>query len=147
MKLIFVCEGNTCRSPMMEFAFKDYLELQYKNGIEAESRGISAEDGSLSPYAQTVLIAHGIAYSDGRTKRFTAEDYDGADVIIAVTDDIAKRLVENYGRNKIYRLSEIADAEIPDPCGKGLEEYERTYRKISASLPFILQFLEMNFNV
>lgn len=147
MKLIFVCEGNTCRSPMMEFAFKDHLELQYKNGIEVESRGISAEGGSLSPYAQTVLIAHGIAYDAKQPEKFTADDYVSADVIIAVTDDIARRLVESYGRNKIFALSEIADAEISDPCGKGLEEYEKTYRAVSASLPFILQFLEVNFNV
>lgn len=147
MKLYFVCEGNTCRSPMMEFAFRDYLELQYIEGVEVASRGIAGGHGALSPYASAVLFAHGIVHTEKPSRLFTDGDHEDADLIVALTDEIAKRLVEVYGRDKVIALSELADIDIPDPCGKGLEDYEKTYRVINATLPIILDFIRAKFDI
>lgn len=145
MKVIFVCEGNTCRSPMLEFALKRHLNALGTSDIDAESRGLHANNKPLSPYCEAVLSAHAVPYSERLSKVFSEQDLSNADVVIAVTARIADVLREEYANdfntNKIYSLYDIANCEVADPYGKGLEEYEKTYKSIDGILPELLNFL------
>ena len=145
MKVIFVCEGNTCRSPMLEFALKRHLNALGASDIDAESRGLHADKKPLSPYCEAVLSAHAIPYKQRLSIAFSAQDLSNADVVIAVTARIADVLREKYANDfntdKIYSLYDIANCEVADPYGKGLEEYEKTYKSINGILPELLNFL------
>lgn len=145
MKVIFVCEGNTCRSPMLEFALKRHLNALGTSDIDAESRGLHANNKPLSPYCEAVLSAHAVPYSERLSKVFSEQDLSDADIVITVTARIAEALREEYtsdfNSNKIYSLRDIANCEIADPYGKGLEEYEKTYKSIDGILPELLNFL------
>ena len=92
-----------------------------------------------------MLSAHAITYKKRLAIAFSAQDLSNADVVIAVTARIADVLREKYANdfntNKIYSLYDIANCEVADPYGKGLEEYEKTYKSINGILPELLNFL------
>ncbi len=68
LNIIFVCTGNTCRSPMAEFLFKDYLKQKKRSAdFTVSSAGLLAEKGSaLSPQADAVLTDLGVKHASDR---------------------------------------------------------------------------------
>ena len=86
-KILFVCHGNICRSPMAEFILKDLVR---KAGCAAEVRIASAatsreELGSpIYPPAQRQLRSHGVPFDDHRARQMTRADYDAYDLLIGM---------------------------------------------------------------
>lgn len=131
MKLLFVCTGNTCRSPMAEgFARQMFGDL-----LQVSSAGIDAWDGSeASSHALEVLREHDIDFSNHRSKRVTAERLEEADWIIPMTlaqQENLKRRYPQYG-HKIRYVGEWADKQfdVRDPWMGSLEDYRRTAQEI-----------------
>ena len=142
-RVVFVCTGNTCRSPMAAGLAKKLLadreqcrigDLR-KYGLEVVSAGLFAGDGSrATPEAVRAAKTRGADISRHRSRKLTSELTDSADVIFCMTEFHVSgvRRVSPSAANKVHRLHE--DGDIPDPIGGGLDVYRQTAEGIEEAL-------------
>ncbi|NLO97307.1 MAG: low molecular weight protein arginine phosphatase [Peptococcaceae bacterium] len=124
MKLLFVCTGNTCRSPMAMGLARKYFPPE----VEIYSAGIYAWEGQrVSEQAVEALKKKGIDISSHRAKKLTKEMLAEADYILTMTLAQADELRDVYPqyKEKIKTLGAWvgSEKEVPDPIGKPLEVY------------------------
>ncbi len=122
LNIIFVCTGNTCRSPMAEFLFKDYLKRKGRaSDFTVSSAGLAVEKGSvLSENACAALDVLGVKYNSGRkAKTFTVAMSLEADLIVAMSDMHAERC----GSDNAVSFEELIGSPISDPYGGSTREY------------------------
>lgn len=87
IKVLFVCHGNICRSPMAEFVMKDLVKKAGRDGeFDIASAATSSEEigNPVYPQAQRKLAEHGLACDGKRARQFTARDYSHYDLIIGM---------------------------------------------------------------
>ena len=134
MNILFVCTGNTCRSPMAQaIALKLIKEEPQKYGfIKVASAGLAAYDGDgPSFYAQEACAMNGSSLEDFRSQRITYDLLEAADLVLVMTEEHKYQLLlkaPQYGE-KIFTLGEFAGEEIDvgDPYGSNLEMYLQSY--------------------
>lgn len=142
MKVLFVCTGNTCRSPMLMYMLRDYAA---KTGCECEtdSAGFAAEDGAaLNASAERALKSRGIDCGGFAAKKFRAEVADGADVIFTMNEAGRGRIAAECARKTVVSLSEMAGREIGDPYGGAQSDYDALADLIESILDKILAHAE-----
>ncbi|MBM7582429.1 protein-tyrosine-phosphatase [Caldicoprobacter guelmensis] len=133
--VLFVCTGNTCRSPMAEALFKYLARRSGLEDIKAVSAGLAAIEGDrATPHAIEVMQRRGIDLSDHRAKNVDASLVEEADLILTMTYRHKSILSNMYPQatSKIHVLKEYVEdgaikgemAEILDPFGKPVEVYE-----------------------
>ena len=136
IKVMFVCLGNICRSPMAEFVLKDMVK---KQGLEKEfyiksSATSSEEIGNDIHYGtRDKLIQKGISFTKRKAVKLRAEDYQKYDYIIGMEKSNViniKRIVGEDIDDKIYRLLDFSDTprDIADPWYTG--NFEITFNDI-----------------
>lgn len=136
--ILFVCTGNTCRSPMAEIILKDKFK---KNGITdvlVKSAGIGYEEGSkITVNARKALNSVGLKATGFRAKQLTKKMLDKSDLILCMTEN-HKRALKNFPR--VYTIAEAVGVEdIPDPYGQSLEIYKKTLKAIDKACELILK--------
>ena len=114
-KIIFVCHGNICRSPMAEFIFRQLVKEEGReNEFAISSAAVSYEEegNGIYPYAADTLRKHGIPFGRHQAHRISKEEYEEADLVI-VMDSSNLRLMGRISENcdKVHKLLEYADAE------------------------------------
>ena len=84
VKILFVCHGNICRSPMAEFVMKEKMKSAGIEGFEVASAATSTEEigNPVYPPARRMLNAHGIDCSGKHARQMTAQDYEYYDYIV-----------------------------------------------------------------
>lgn len=126
MNIIFVCTGNTCRSPMAEH----YLKSKKLKDITVISRGFSSGD-SANPNSIAVMNEAGINISNHISNRITTEDIQQADAIICMTEAHKQMLLlSGAERNKLYVLGN----GISDPFGYDIDIYQKCRDSIFKSI-------------
>jgi protein-tyrosine-phosphatase len=127
MKTLFVCTGNTCRSPMAAALFTRLLTEAGKEGIEACSAGVSAFPGMpASSEAIRVMEEYGLDIRDHRTRLLTPDLIEDADLILCMEKGHLRAVRALGGGKKAHLLPAYAageDAEIEDPFGRGIKAY------------------------
>ena len=145
-RVLFVCYGNICRSPMAEFLLKDMVK---KKGIDdefyIESAGISDEEFGHSVHyrVKKILDDLGIDSSDKTARQINEKDYQKFDYIIGMEKSNVlniKEVMNDYD-NKVYRLLDFSNnpRNISDPWYTGL--FEETYKDIKEGLEYFLKYL------
>jgi len=134
-RIVFVCTGNTCRSPMAAAIARKLLAErgQTENGVETviESAGVATGDGlPASPEAVEVIAEMGGDLRSHRSRGLTREIVARADFVLAMTGshlDRAKELSpENAGRMELIDPS----GDVPDPIGGPVEVYRATAERL-----------------
>lgn len=139
MKVLFICTGNTCRSPMAEGLLKDMAK---KNNLETEvkSAGVFADDGGhVSENALSALEEMGIDISNHRSQSVNKELVEQADLILTMSKSHKESLILNYPhiKEKVFLLNEYAfdrARDIADPFGKRLSDYKIVRDEIMRAL-------------
>ena len=146
-KILFVCHGNICRSPMAEFVMKNLVK---NAGLEKEfiidSAATSTEEiGNGMHYGtRTKLSQMGIPYDDHRARQITRADADAYDLIIGMDQEnlfYMDRILGSGARPKIHLLLEWAGLkrDIADPWYTG--NFEQTYDDIDLGCRALLDDL------
>lgn len=135
MNILFVCTGNTCRSPMAA-AIMEKIAVENDLDVLIESAGLFANvGGTASDEAIEALDKMGIDLTFHQTKPITEELIEKSDIILAMTQ-AHKELLKPMAGDKVYTLKEYAgeNGDISDPYGGDLEEYEETANEIYDTL-------------
>ena len=143
MKIIFVCTGNTCRSPMAEYIMRDYCKKKNLN-IEIESRGLACSNGKvISDNSFSALKELGIDASAHRSQSFTLRDLFEADLIITMTQGHKDALLYHFkAGDKVKTFDEMSGVgNVVDPYGLGLKEYVQCRNQIEKGVLEIVEKL------
>lgn len=153
IKILFICHGNICRSPMAEFVLKDMVS---KRGIadqfEIASVATSTEEiwngvgNPVYPPAREELAKHGISCDGKRAVQLKASDYDNYDYLIGMDSMNIRNMMRILGEDpegKVYRMLDFGKnpRDIADPWYTG--DFEQTYRDILEGCEALLEAWEM----
>jgi protein-tyrosine phosphatase len=129
LKVLIVCTGNTCRSPMGEGILK-HLSKKYNTNIEVRSAGIFALDGDrASSNAILALDSIGIDISNHISNQLHGGMIEEADIVLTMTDNQKEAIIKRFPKSdkKVYSLNYYAfgiEKDIEDPYGGTLKDYE-----------------------
>ena len=150
-RIMFVCHGNICRSPMAEFIFKKMIA---ERGLEGEffvsSSATSREEivgnvgNPVYPPARAELLRHGIDPKGKRAVQITREDYDKYDLLITMDSMNVRNLMKIIGsdpENKVRKLMDYTSrgGDVADPWFTG--NFEVTYRDVADGCTGLLKEL------
>lgn len=145
MEIVFVCTGNTCRSPMAEVMAEAVLK---NNAIDADvkSRGIFANDGEpASEYAKLAVINYGLSLEEHTSKQISMADIQNAELILTMTDGHKKMLESICPKDKLFTIKEYCTGEqgdVLDPFGGSVDTYMECAKEIADCVSFLPEKLK-----
>ncbi len=151
-RIMFVCSGNTCRSPMAAAALSDMLPAKLRGGVQIESAGAFAAAGDpATPAAVAALERVGIKPGKHAARPLTAAMVHAADLILAMESVHRVAVLEldaGKQQDKVHLLHAFgmqeprADEVVEDPYGGSPAHYEKCLARIRRHLERVVAYLE-----
>lgn len=139
-RVLFVCTGNTCRSPMAEALLRHYGEGKF----EVQSAGVFAYPGSdASVHAKEALAEKGIVI-DHAAQQVNDTLVDWADIVVTMTENHKQIVLGHYPSvekklDTLYGLTEGVSKDISDPFGGSLSTYKETLEEMEKLVQTLLK--------
>ena len=153
IKVLFICHGNICRSPMAEFVMKDLVKKAHlEDEFEIASAATSTEEiwggrgNPVYPPARAKLKEHGIDPGSKRARRTTREDYKYYDYLIGMDYANAYNMKRIYGGDPDGKVSLLLDycgrtgQEVADPWYT--DDFDATWRDVLQGCTALLEYLK-----
>lgn len=148
-KILFVCYGNICRSPMAEYVMKDLVQ---KAGLEEQfeiaSAATSTEElgNPVYPPAQRKLAEHGIGVAGKTSRQLKNSDYEEFDLLIGMDRGNLRSMYQICGgdyADKMHLLMEFTDrpGDIADPWYT--DDFEATWKDVLAGCQGLMEYLRI----
>ncbi len=145
IKILFVCHGNICRSPMAEFVMKEMVKnsgLQERIYIESAATSTEELGNPVYPPARKIMAQHGIDCKNKTARQITRADYDEFDYIVAMDEYNIRNMRRFFGNdpeNKVSLLLSWANEnrEVADPWYTG--DFEATWRDVNLGCKALLE--------
>lgn len=142
--VLFVCTGNTCRSPMAEFILKDILQKKQICDVAVSSAGIFVDETTINPLAKAVLEKNGISAEDFSSREINDEIIENSDLILCMTESHKNALPT---MKKVKTLGEMVDMpDVSDPYGGSESVYTLCFQQIKGEIERLIEIL-MNDNL
>ena len=150
-KILFVCHGNICRSPMAEFIFKDLVrkcgrEVEFEVASCATSREEiwNGVGNPVYPPAREELAKHGIACAGKRAVQLTKEDYNHYDLLIGMDENNIRNMMRILGADPEGKVCKLMDytgrgGDVADPWYS--DRFDIAYRDIEEGCKALLEHL------
>jgi len=150
IKVLFVCLGNICRSPMAEFVLKELVrQKNWEDFFSIESAATSSEEigNEMHRGTRMKLTEENIPYTSHVARKLVQSDYKKYDYIIGMDESNIrniKRICESDDENKIYRLLDFTTdtRDIADPWYTG--NFDKTYEDVVEGCNCFLNFIYEN---
>ena len=148
IKILFICHGNICRSPMCEFVMKDLVNKAGRaDQFEIASAATSTEElgNPVHPGTRRELAKHGISCEGKRARQVTRADYDYYDMLICADSNNIRNLRRITGGDPDGKISLVLDhtsrpgRDVDDPWYSG--DFESTWNDVSDGCAGLLREL------
>ena len=147
-RIMFVCHGNICRSPLAEFVMKDLVS---KSGREKEfyiassATSFEEEGNPIYPPVKELMRRHGVPFSEHRATRLNGDDYGKYDLFVIMDENNRRnirRIFRDDPEGKIHTLLSFAgeSRDVADPWYYG--NFEQTYNDVLTGCAALLEHLE-----
>ncbi|MBR4942991.1 MAG: hypothetical protein IKZ28_03085 [Clostridia bacterium] len=154
-KIVFVCTGNTCRSPMAEYLLKKVLRKEKLRGFRVCSAGTEVAKGDgMNPYSLQTLAEHGIEVKTFKSTALNEKLLSEAFAFICMTErhrdlllDMRWHALRKTGvdeiENNVYSFKEFTGYDVPDPYGWEIDKYHAVYDMLEGGMYAIIDGLEL----
>ena len=148
IKILFICHGNICRSPMAEFVMKKLVaEAGLSEQFEIASAATSTEEigNSVYPPARRKLAEHGIDCVGKTARQMTRQDYAYYDYVIAMDHNNLRNMKRMFGEDIDHKISLLLDytqhlGDVADPWYTG--DFEATWVDVLEGCKGLLEYLK-----
>ena len=147
-RILFICHGNICRSPMAEFVMKDIVAKAGRSAeFHIESAATSTEEigNSVYPPARRKLAENGISCAGKTARQITRRDYQQYDLLIGMDDWHMRNMNRMLGpdtEGKLYKLMNFTNrpGDVADPWYTG--DFEATWRDVTEGCNALLKWID-----
>lgn len=148
--ILFVCTGNTCRSPLAEGFFRQ--AVAERDDFEVASAGLAAcPGGKMSEESAALLRARGVEMEEFRSQPVTPELIERATHVFAMTQGHLDSLEQMFPEfeDKLFLVCEFSESvngglggDVPDPIGGGVAAYEEVAATLDRAIPSLVQYID-----
>lgn len=154
-KIVFVCTGNTCRSPMAEYLFKQVLKKEKLRGFKICSAGVGAKKGDvINPKSAQVLAEHKITVGKFTSTPINDKLLKEAFAFVCMTErhadyltDMRWSVLRKAGmkeiENNVYSFEELVGYTVPDPYGRDIDAYRYVFDLLEGGMYAIIEKLHL----
>lgn len=145
IRILFVCHGNICRSPMAEFMMKKLVaDDGLADAFVIDSAATSTEElgNDMYPPAKRLLTAKGVPFTRRAARQICRRDYDYYDYIVGLDEYNIRNIHRFFGGDPEGKILMLLSRPVADPWYTG--DFESTYNDLQEGLPLLLTRIKEN---